>query len=155
MSAMRDFYLMRKRAFGPDPMVDFMLKYGKDYPIGPKTFSLPKKRQGQCFMNATHLVLEDRSLTYVEGQVIIYGVPIDHAWVVDPDGFVLENTLRADKENIFSYFGVPFRTDYVLKATQRNSVYGLLDPYYARKTAGKLFDKGLHDGQKWLTKEKV
>lgn len=105
-------------------------------------------------MNATHLACELPHLTYVEGKVTIYGVPIDHAWCVDEEGFVVDNTLDTAKDGsmdrISGYFGVPFLTDYVRKASIVNRVYGLLDPYSNDKTLEPLVKLGLVEGQRWL-----
>ena len=99
-------------------------------------------------MNATMLALAS-DLTYVEGQISVYGIPIEHAWCVNADGVVIDPTLKPDKD-VGDYFGVPFLTDYVSKAVLRNGVYGLLDIMGAHKTLPKLIELGLEEGQKWL-----
>jgi hypothetical protein len=105
-------------------------------------------------MNASHLALADTSLTYVEGTIAIHGVPIQHAWCADSDGVVVDPTLApaiADQSyaRIGGYYGVPFRTDYLLKASATNGYYGLLD-FRAQKTLPKLIELGLEAGQQWL-----
>jgi hypothetical protein len=141
----------RLKAFGPNLPNDFLLKYGRDYPVNAKTYTGHKMEQGQCFMNATHLALADNRLTYVEGYITCHGVPIQHAWVVGRDGVVIDPTIpENDDGRIAGYYGVPFKTDYVQKACKANGVYGLLDYFYAGKTAPKLFELGLEEGQAWL-----
>ena len=44
---------------------------------------------------------------------------------------------------------MPFRTDYLKRALTVNKVYGLLDYFYAGKTAPKLYELGLEAGQQW------
>lgn len=143
-----------RQAFGPNPVYDFWIAHGRDYTIGPQTFSGPRGEAGMCYMNATHLAVLDPSLTYVEGKVSVYGVPIDHAWCVDADGVVVDPTLGPDEHGnmarIDAYFGVPLLTEYVRKASKMNGTYGVTDYFYARKTAPKLFELGLEAGQKWL-----
>ena len=162
MSELRQYLEAQKSAFhslGPNPLLDFMLKHGRDYPIGPHSFSLPRRKQGQCYMNASNLAFDLPHLTYVEGKVALYGVGIDHAWCVDEEGVVVDPTLDLDKDGkmdrIGGYFGVPFRTDYVRKAAIINRVYGLLDPYYNEKTIFRLVELGLDGGQQWLLDNKA
>jgi hypothetical protein len=46
---------------------------------------------------------------------------------------------------------VPFITDYVEQAARLNKLYGgVLDYFYAGKTAPKLYELGLEAGQQWL-----
>jgi hypothetical protein len=137
-------------------MVTFMLAHGREYEIDPAiTFAGPFGEPQMCYANAAHRVFDDPSLTYVEGKVAVYGVPIDHAWCVTKDGVVIETTLGpAKKDNTFDriggYYGVPFLTEYLRRAVLRNNVYGLLDVMTARKTLPKLVELGLDKGQQWL-----
>jgi len=99
----------------------------------------------------THRAMHDSRLTYVEGYVFVYGVAIQHAWLVDADGFVIDPTLTDnDDGRVNGYFGVPFITEYVRKACRSNRMYGVLDYFYAGKTAPKLYELGLEAGQAWL-----
>jgi hypothetical protein len=125
------------------------LQYGRDYSIGPATFDGPRLEAKACFMNATHEAIANPWLTYVEGYVAVYGVPIQHAWLVDVDGTVVDPTLT-DDGRVLGYFGVPFITAYVHKAVKLNKLYGVLDYFYAGKTAPKLYELGLEAGQQWL-----
>ena len=45
---------------------------------------------------------------------------------------------------------MPFKTSYVHKAAKANGRYGVLDYFYAGKTAPKLYELGLGAGQQWL-----
>jgi hypothetical protein len=149
MSIPRDLLELQIRAFGERPLTRFMLDHGKDYPVGPQTYAGRRERQGQCYMNATLLALASDDLTYVEGQLSVCGISIEHAWCVNADGVVIDPTLKPDKD-VGDYFGVPFLTEYVHKACLKNGVYGLLDIRGARKTLPKLIELGLEDGQQWL-----
>ena len=53
-------------------------------------------------------------------------------------------------EGKVSVHGVPLSTEYVKRAVLFNGVYGVLDYFYAGKTAPKLFELGLQAGQQWL-----
>jgi hypothetical protein len=146
---------MRRTAFGPNLPNDFMLQYGREYKMSARTFLGPRDEPKACFKNATHHALLDSRLTYVEGYIDMYGVPIEHAWLADADGFVIDPTIVNGQDRISEYFGVPFITDYVEKAVRLNKVYGLLDYFFAGKTAPKLYELGLEAGQQWLLDKSV
>jgi len=129
----------------------FLVDHGVDYKIGPDSFALPRGEIKQCYMNATHLALDDPDLTYVEGKVFCHGIGIDHAWCVDDEGFVHDPTIQDnDDGHISDYIGVPFNTAYLRKALVWNKYYGLLDYFTANKTAPKLYELGPVEGQRWL-----
>ena len=90
-------------------------------------------------------------MKYVEGKIACYGIPIDHAWCVDENGFVVDPTIRDNSDgHISNYFGVKFYTVYLAAAISLNDSYGLLDYFYAKRTAPKLYELGLENGQRWL-----
>jgi hypothetical protein len=157
MSYMREHFetietLFRlSRPSGNNVYSRFMLTHGRDYQIGPDTYKGRRGARKQCFMNAAKLALRNSKLTYVEGKVACYGLPIDHAWCVTDDGFVVDPTVRnGDDGHISDYFGVPFHVSYLAAAIRENNSYGLLDYFYANKTAPKLYELGLEKGQRWL-----
>jgi len=148
---MRSHFEAREKAFGANPVTSFMLQYGRDYTISAHTYIGPREEPGACFMNAPHRAAFDSRLTYVEGYVFIYGLPIQHAWCADAEGFVIDPTITDNNDGrIGGYFGVPFLTEYVKKACKANGIYRVLDYFYAGKTAPKLYELGLAAGQAWL-----
>lgn len=135
-------------------MIDFMLTHGRDYRMGPDSFAGPRDEVHMCFMNATWRAINYPTLTYVEGYVSTHGVPIEHAWCVDANGVVVDPTLEPNTDGrILGYFGVPFETEYLRKATFKNKVYGLLG-WKSRKTLPKLLELGLEEGQRWLLEKR-
>jgi hypothetical protein len=148
---MRAHFEMCQKAFGKNVVNDFMLAHGVGYLPGPDTFAGPRQEQHNCFGNALHTAI-DHDLTYVEGKVFIYGCPLDHAWCLY-NGNVVDPT--AEGKGINGYFGVPLKTEYVKRAVLTNGVYGVLDYFYAGKTAPKLFELGLEAGQQWLLDQKA
>jgi hypothetical protein len=73
-------------------------------------------------MNAYTLADNNRRMTYVEGWCQGKGFPFEHAWCIDPDGQVIDPTLReAD-----GYFGIPFRWEYVRRTASRTRIYGVI-----------------------------
>jgi hypothetical protein len=149
MSAIRDSFAAMQAAFGDNRYFAFMLAHGRKYEVGPMSFAGPRGEPKACFSNAGTLALENPDLTYVEGQILVCGVPIDHAWCIDKEGIVVDPTV-CDPDHVGEYFGVPFRTDYLLKAVLRNKMWGVLDFIHSHKTAPKLFELGLDAGQEWL-----
>ena len=89
MSVIREYFESREKAFGPNVLTHFMLTEGRQYPIGPDTFKGHRGAPKECYANAAHLAMWNNSLTYCEGMVQTI-VPIDHAWCVDADGFVVD-----------------------------------------------------------------
>ena len=154
MSDMLAFFESIKKMVGTNHYNDFMLTYGREYKTGPNTYAGPRLKPHNCFGNALHLTMIDSSLTYVEGKVFVYGVPLDHAWCISVDGIVIDPTIT-DTDKEYAYFGVALKTDYVAKAVLLNKVYGVLDFFYARKTVPKLFELGLEAGQQWLLDQKT
>lgn len=158
MNAMRRMMEQRLSLMPDHKISRFFVDHGREYRIGPATFAGPRETKGQCYRNCTLLALRDPSLTYVEGHVAIFGLPIAHAWCATGDGTVIDPTLDADERKggegdfdyVGDYFGVPLSTDYVVKASLINGTYGVLDIMTARKTLPKLVDLGLKDGQQWL-----
>lgn len=98
----------------------FVVKYGRNFP-GP----FQKTKRGvikECFKNALDLSIRE-DLIYVEGYSF-HILPILHAWCVDHAGRIYDPTW---KEPGNEYFGVPFRTDFVLKIVLEAGCYGVID----------------------------
>jgi hypothetical protein len=154
MSFIREYLEMMNSVTKGNFYAEFLLTHGRVYPVGPKTFEGQRGEPGNCFGNATHLAMWNRDLTYVEGKVTCCGIPLDHAWCIDADGVVVDSTLTPEmldgRPREEEYFGVPFKTEYVRRAIKVNGVYGVLDFFFARKTAPELYEMGLVDGQQWL-----
>ena len=78
---------------------------------------------GECFRNASELALANPELTYVEGfgctaQV---GMALHHAWVVDPQGKVIDPTWLHGT----SYCGVPVETTALQKIMLDTNTWGV------------------------------
>jgi hypothetical protein len=112
MSEMRKQFEAMRQMLPGNKMVAFMLEHGRDYPVGQHTFSLPRAEPKACFRNAAILAFKLPHLTYVEGKVGVFGVPIEHAWCIDEEGVVVDPTIDRNItdgtfERIGPYFGVP------------------------------------------------
>ena len=107
---------------GPE---DFVLREGRSMPWREKPASVEYGRQKECFKNALHLAIAT-GWTYCEGYAIGH-FPVEHAWVIDGDGFVIDNTWRPDNygENP-EYYGVEMDEDFVSRAVLEKGTYGLI-----------------------------
>jgi hypothetical protein len=102
-----------------------------------------------CFENCIRLMLQQHEvpLTYCEGWVTTANVPfpIDHAWLKDADGKMVDVTLNpAATPILFQEFTVAQVREGIL----RSRVYGHIDPHWmaqARYEAWNLLGKRSHD----------
>ncbi len=100
-------------------------KTGRQFFANDDTYNGRRGTPKQCYKNAANLAISDPDkYTYVEGFVTVHGVPIEHAWVVDNGGNVVDPTIP-DSRGIGGYFGTPFRIDYLQKTLVKNKVYGM------------------------------
>lgn len=109
-------------------MGEFVLKHGKAFksikqklPVGVR-----RGRMGRCFQNAANLAVNDSRFTYCEGYAAGV-IPLMHAWCIDKDGNVIDPTWADDLGH--SYFGVPFKTKYLIHSLLETETYGLIDRY--------------------------
>lgn len=99
-----------------------LVKYGRPYYIDDETFKGTREESKMCYMNAWRLAMGCPELTYVEGYCHMGVIPIEHAWCVTENGTVIDTTLK----DAVGYFGIPFDTEYMAKATLKKGTYGLL-----------------------------
>lgn len=110
----------------------FLLDNGQNYVVNNKTYEGPRDPMHECYKNATLAALSNKDRTYVEGYMLVHGVPIEHAWTVDKTGQVYDSTITPSL-GVSGYYGVPFKKDYVLAAGLMNKHYGLFG-HESRKT---------------------
>lgn len=133
MTALREHLQARVDAFtklrqpGATLIERFVLHAGVECAGSAPPWGIDPGRPKLCFENATKLVWADSTLTYCEGFVLREDLPLAvlHAWALDRDGRVIDNTLR-DAETCL-YFGVRFTRTQLDDELRRNKVYGLLD----------------------------
>jgi hypothetical protein len=106
----------------------FMLEHGRVFTVTPKTFLGPRGTPKECYSNSAKRSQRSRSpkLTYAEGYVYSFGIPIPHAFVVDDDGNVIDPTLKIDEEAERHYFGLAFDRGYHKVALLKSTYYSLL-----------------------------
>lgn len=108
---------------------NYVAAYGEEC----KPAKLPKgiKRgvPGECYKNASLLLMRDSSLTYVEGfarpqQSGEMDVAYLHGWIVDKNGNVIDNTWPHPEHN--QYFGVRYDRMKYLEHIYKARMYGVL-----------------------------
>jgi hypothetical protein len=103
--------------------------HGQSWEYKPLPKRFKPRLPGYCFQNAAQLANRCKDLIYVEGYAIWRSGPLHHAWCADRDGKVIDNTwydpTRMDNGRV--YFGVPFRTEYVLQMRRESKMYSVLD----------------------------
>lgn len=90
---------------------DIVLKFGRFYEPQQLPKSFRRGRFKACFRNSALQAFKKRNLIYVEGYALLEGLtlPTHHAWLVERG-----STKVIDRTLLFgSYFGIPFRTEYV------------------------------------------
>jgi hypothetical protein len=104
--------------------------HGQFFEKTPQTYVGDRGEPGNCFGNATELVRDDFGLVYVEGWVILHGIMIHHAWVVEEGTRgVIDPTLNPDlfrgPDDYGPYFGVPISRKYLRDALRDTGYYGI------------------------------
>lgn len=98
-------------------------QYGRAYPVTSGTF-VGGGKPGMCYMNAALRAIQNDHLTYVEGFINLFGVPISHAWLDDGSGNAVDPTL-SNGDGIIEYFGVPVRTSWMTRCLVGKGTYGM------------------------------
>lgn len=130
--------------FGSASMMGTVAEHGRSYP--PPTaernaqlmdiHGVEPGRMKQCFENAGRHMIDDNELTYVEGYAFAHklkGIPVHHAWLVTPDGEVIDPTwgshnpgFRGERyEPGIAYHGIPIKRDFLMKHLVRTGTWGV------------------------------
>jgi len=104
---------------------DFVLQNGETFNWKPVPDHIQMGRQKECFKNAFELAMMDPTLTYCEGYGL-HMIPTEHAWVVDQDGNVIDNTWRDFGDEPPQYFGVKMPFDFVNDTIISQEHYGVI-----------------------------
>lgn len=118
----------RPNARFPRGYYDLVFEYGQLWTPMSLPSDIPRGTPKECFSNAFHLAMEDPTLTYVEGYAQSPMIPTLHAWVVTPDGEVIDNTW--DSPEVNAYYGIAFETDFAGGLMVKQGFYGLLGNDY-------------------------
>ncbi len=104
-------------------LMDFVLQHGRYWMPGSTFWS---KGGGMCYVHAGKAAMRNRDYTFVEGYAVGSFIPVQHAWIVDKHGLVIETTWDHMGSG---YFGVPFRTDYLRQQVKATGRYSMIDQY--------------------------
>jgi hypothetical protein len=109
------------------PNIQLLHEFGRQWPH-KRTKMTGKMEAGQCYRNAFHLTLSDPGkLTYCEGFAMSPGlIPLEHAWVVDHNGSVIDPTWDKGCD----YFGVAFDPYWLFDFTSETGHYGVMGMLY-------------------------
>lgn len=105
-----------------------VLRHGRSFqpPVNPRPAGIKKGRDRQCYMNS-YRIASQMGWTYVEGFAIssdTIAIPVQHAWVVDDKGSVIETTWRRSGAE---YYGIPLEFSFMHKVMLETKCYGILD----------------------------
>jgi len=109
----------------PGGMSQFLVEHGSFYRPAALREDVKRGVIKQCFDNAYKLALR-RRWRYVEGYAIssTLPLPIHHAWAIDENDRVVDNTWRDIGS---SYFGVEFPVGYMREVRKRTDLWPALD----------------------------
>ena len=98
----------------------------------PKGYAA-KLANRMCFKNAFSLVQWGADdLVYVEGYACPPdGIPVLHAWAVDPDGKVIDPTWTQAHVAQADYFGIAFDIEWLIGHMVKTETYGVFGGSYA------------------------
>lgn len=114
------------------PNIWLLKEFGKQWPHR-RTKLTGKMEMGQCYRNAFQLASTDpENLTYCEGFAMVPDlIPLEHAWVVDKKGRVIDPTWSDGSD----YFGVAFDFYWLMDFMAESGHYGVMGMLHTlRKT---------------------
>lgn len=90
-------------------------------------------RKGECFRNAANLALGwyRNEYIYCEGYAISV-IPMPHAWCVDLQGNVIDNTWNNGAAKGSEYYGIAIKAMYLQERLLAQKHFGLIDAWEAR-----------------------
>jgi hypothetical protein len=141
-----DYLRMVNEVMGKGKQINFagfLLEHGRSWKNSPLPKDIKPMTMKLCFCNAAKLAMRRKDLTYVEGFASLI-IPTQHAWCVDAKGNVIDPTWR-DAESA-TYFGIPFKTEFLTKFLRNSKIYGVLD----RWDIGFPLQTGKYPKEDWL-----
>lgn len=108
-----------------------VLSHGQWFEPRPKPAGIKRGKPKHCFANAYALAdLDFTGVVYVEGFAVGGGLfPVHHAWCIDAENNVIENTWDAPGT---AYYGVPLDMEFIYERARLTEVYGVFGLPYAR-----------------------
>lgn len=104
---------------------EFLLYHGRQWPTKPGN-GVEMGAPQQCFKNAAVLAMvQSDEYIYCEGYAVGFMLPVEHAWLIDKEGFVVDPTWKDGTD----YFGIAFKLSYLTKALMKQKEYGLINAW--------------------------
>lgn len=123
---------------------NYVAAYGQEFKTQALPADVERGQLGECYKNATLLVVGRDDLTYAEGWAMKDpgGLAVMHAWAVDKNDKVIDPTIP-DPEN-WHYFGVRYNRERYLGQIIKAKFYGVLGSHDKNvpaviRTGGKRF----------------
>ena len=126
------------RSFSPEQA---LLAHGREWTATVSTPSwLVRGPKKNCFANARAYALKRDDVFYVEGYALDMqiGIPLEHAWLVDEFGMVIDPTWDDQEDN--SYFGIAFKKSFVSQYAGIINGEPFLHPVIMRRNYGSRDD---------------
>lgn len=101
----------------------YVLEHGERFTPQPLPKGIKRGTIKECFRNAALLAMDSDEYTYVEGIAHMGIIPMHHAWVVDKQGNVIDNTWRTPG---LSYLGVKFPKKELMRRLAKQKTFGML-----------------------------
>lgn len=104
---------------------ELVLNIGTEYHSPTLPSGVKKQLPKLCFHNCFELANENRDLIYCEGYAIAtkIPIPIDHAWLITPEGQVIEPTIKLREGEEIVYQGIAFDLDWLIKLKDSRELY--------------------------------
>lgn len=125
----------------PRELTTYLAAYGQEWKAAPLPKGIRKGKMGNCYQNASQLVIEHPDWRYAEGVAYSHttgGVPFLHGWAVKPDGTVVDPTWPHPERN--RYFGIAYNREKYLTHMLKTKFYGVLGG--KSEAAQKIIDTG-------------
>lgn len=107
----------------PSPLLEYVLDKGEEFQNVITADRLGERKM--CYMNAYNFVLDNSEYDYVEGYMLLEGIPllIEHAWVVNKKtGQPVEVTTP---NKAVGYFGVRYSRKEMIRWVLKTGYYGI------------------------------
>lgn len=111
---------------------EFLHKHGQCMAVSPDNAAFEGRGpMGGCYRNSSRTAFIE-GLVYCEGFAVPagLGIPLEHAWVCDLQGRVIDPTWPDGSD----YFGVPFTEDFHSEITAETGYHGILCNLYRLRT---------------------
>jgi hypothetical protein len=123
-SILQRYLEMIDRATNGNSVPSAILKHGKRYepPAVPRPKGIKKGKAHRCYETSYYLCV-NKGFRYVEGYATVHNIPMEHAWVLDKHGNVIETTWETPGEE---YYGIEIDIQTIHKIYLETKFHGVL-----------------------------